>query len=141
MEIWQGGTAVDKPDQYLTPKARKLLQKSLQSDLPEQYRQRIKIMLLADSSKSQAQICQALRCSQGTARYWITLARSGSAHNWNASPIGRSKTIYNASVAGILPLSEDMVQLASKGIFCLRYPDHLISQTIKGIAEQIAVAA
>ena len=51
------------------------------------------------------------------------------------------ETIYNASVAGILPLSEDMVQLASKGIFCLRYPDHLISQTIKGIAEQIAVAA
>jgi MinD-like ATPase involved in chromosome partitioning or flagellar assembly len=44
------------------------------------------------------------------------------------------ETAYNASVAGILPLSEDMVQLASKGIFCLRYPDHLISQTIKGIA-------
>ena len=51
------------------------------------------------------------------------------------------ETIYNASVAGILPLSEDMVQLASKGIFCLRYPDHVISQTMKGIAEQIAVAA
>ena len=51
------------------------------------------------------------------------------------------ETAYKVSVAGILPLSEDMVQLASKGIFCLRYPDHVISQTMKGIAEQIAVAA
>jgi MinD-like ATPase involved in chromosome partitioning or flagellar assembly len=50
------------------------------------------------------------------------------------------ETIYNVSVAGILPLSEEMVQLASKGIFCLRYSDHVISQTIKGIAQQITVA-
>ncbi len=84
---------MDKQGQYLTPKARRLLQKSLQSDLPKQYRQRIEIMLLADSGKSQAQICQALGCSQGTARYWITLARAGEAHNWNAFPIGRPKTV------------------------------------------------
>ena len=93
MEIWQRGTAVDRAAQYLTPKARKLLQRSLQDDLPEQYRQRIEIMLLADAGKSQAQICQALGCSQATARYWITLARSGEAHNWNAFPIGRPKIV------------------------------------------------
>ena len=46
--------------------------------------------------------------------------------------------IYNVSVAGILPLSEEMVQLASKGIFCLRYPQHPMTQTIKGITEQVA---
>ncbi|MBE8991619.1 MinD/ParA family ATP-binding protein [Nostoc sp. LEGE 12450] len=46
--------------------------------------------------------------------------------------------IYNAPVVGILPLSEDMVQLASKGLFSLRYPQHPISQTIKGITNQIA---
>jgi len=40
-------------------------------------------------------------------------------------------------VAGSLPLSEEMVQLGSKGIFCLRYSEHPISQTMKGIAEQI----
>ena len=84
---------MEKQDQYLTPFQRKLLQKSLQSDLTEQYRQRIEIMLLADEGKSQAQICQALGCSQGTARYWISLARAGQAHNWNASPIGRPKTV------------------------------------------------
>ncbi|MHC5763257.1 MinD/ParA family ATP-binding protein [Nostoc sp.] len=46
--------------------------------------------------------------------------------------------IYEAPVAGILPLSEEMVQLASHGIFCLRYPQHPISQTIKVITNQIA---
>ncbi|RCJ26658.1 CDP-3,6-dideoxy-D-glycero-L-glycero-4-hexulose-4-reductase [Nostoc sp. ATCC 43529] len=46
--------------------------------------------------------------------------------------------IYNVSVAGILPLSEDMVQLASKGVFCLRYSAHPITRTIKEITEQIA---
>lgn len=45
--------------------------------------------------------------------------------------------IYNVPVAGILPLSEEMVQLASKGIFSLRYSRHPISQAIKKIAEQI----
>ena len=46
--------------------------------------------------------------------------------------------IYDVPVAGILPLSEDMVHLASKGIFCLRYSQHPITQTIKGITEQLA---
>ena len=46
--------------------------------------------------------------------------------------------IYNAPVVGILPLSEDMVQLASKGLFSLRSPQHTISQTIRVITNQIA---
>lgn len=47
------------------------------------------------------------------------------------------ETTYNASVAGVVPLSEEMVQLASSGIFCLRYADHPFSQTVKGIARAI----
>lgn len=47
------------------------------------------------------------------------------------------ETTYNASVAGIVPLSEEMVQLASSGIFCLRYADHPFSKTVRGIAGQI----
>jgi MinD-like ATPase involved in chromosome partitioning or flagellar assembly len=47
------------------------------------------------------------------------------------------ETIYNVPVAGILPLSEDMVQLASKGIFCLHYSHHPITQALEGITEQI----
>ena len=47
------------------------------------------------------------------------------------------ETTYNVSVGGILPFSEEMVQLGNKNIFCLRYSEHPISQTMKGIAEQI----
>ncbi|MFP4120354.1 helix-turn-helix domain-containing protein [Coleofasciculus sp.] len=79
--------------QYLTPFQRKLLQKSLQEDLPEKYRQRIEIMLLADEGISQAKICQTLRCCPATARHWIHVARAGMAHQWQESRIGRPKTV------------------------------------------------
>ncbi|WP_017720882.1 helix-turn-helix domain-containing protein [Kamptonema formosum] len=79
--------------QLLTPFQRKQLQKSLQDDLPEKYRQRIEIMLMADEGKSQTQICKALGCSQGTARHWIFMAGAGMAHCWNDTPIGRPKTV------------------------------------------------
>lgn len=45
--------------------------------------------------------------------------------------------IYNVPVAGIFPLSEDIVQLASEGVFCQKYPDHLISQEFRKLAQRI----
>jgi MinD-like ATPase involved in chromosome partitioning or flagellar assembly len=47
------------------------------------------------------------------------------------------ETAYKAPVAGILPLSEEMMQLGSKGVFCLHYPQHQISHKIQSIVEQI----
>lgn len=41
---------------------------------------------------------------------------------------------YGCEVAGILPFSEDMMRLGSTGIFSLRHPDHVFTQTIKEIA-------
>ena len=84
---------MEKSGQYLTPFQRKLLQKSLQDDLPELYRQRVEIMLLADQGKSQAEICQNLRCCPATARHWIHIARAGMAHQWQECPIGRPKAV------------------------------------------------
>lgn len=78
----------------LTPFQHKLLEKSLQQqDLPQLYRQRVQIMLLANSGKSQAEICQTLGCSPATTRYWIHTARAGMAHLWQDSPSGRPKKI------------------------------------------------
>ncbi|MEL6163469.1 MAG: helix-turn-helix domain-containing protein [Cyanobacteria bacterium J06628_3] len=77
----------------LTAFQRKLLQKSLQEDLPNQYRQRIQIMLLADEGKTQAQICRALGCCAATVRHWTHIARSGMAHQWLDCPIGRPKAV------------------------------------------------
>uniref|UniRef100_B8HQG6 Cobyrinic acid ac-diamide synthase n=1 Tax=Cyanothece sp. (strain PCC 7425 / ATCC 29141) TaxID=395961 RepID=B8HQG6_CYAP4 len=49
-------------------------------------------------------------------------------------------TTYNTPVAGILPLSAEMIRLASKGIFCLQYPDHPLSQMYRQVAQQILVS-
>ncbi len=44
---------------------------------------------------------------------------------------------YGCRVAGILPLSEDVVRLASAGVFCLHYPDHPVSQELRRIAAHL----
>lgn len=78
---------------FLTPFQRKLLLKNLQSELRPEHRRRIEIVLLADSGKSQTQICAILGCSQETARYWIAITQAGQAHLWDQSPVGRPKTV------------------------------------------------
>ncbi|MCU0534052.1 MAG: helix-turn-helix domain-containing protein [Hydrococcus sp. Prado102] len=78
---------------YLTSFQRKLLQKSLQEDLPDSYRQRIQIMLLADEGKFQTEICRILGCCPATVRHWTHIARAGMAHQWQECPIGRHKTV------------------------------------------------
>ena len=80
-------------NRYLTEFQRQLLKKSLKTAQAPEYRQRIKIMLMADEGTTQSQICRALNCSQLTARHWIFVAKSGQAHNWQAQPIGRPKTV------------------------------------------------
>ena len=44
---------------------------------------------------------------------------------------------YGEPVAGLFPLSEDIVQLASEGVFCVNYPEHPISQEFRKVAQQI----
>ncbi|QFS44497.1 helix-turn-helix domain-containing protein [Nostoc sphaeroides] len=78
---------------YLTSFQRKLLLVSLEKSLPESYRQRIEIMLLADEGKSQTEICQILGCCPATARHWMHIARTGMAHQWQDCPIGRPKAV------------------------------------------------
>ena len=44
---------------------------------------------------------------------------------------------YNTPVAGILPNCDEMMQLASSDIFCLRHPDHPLTQELRNIVSQI----
>jgi MinD-like ATPase involved in chromosome partitioning or flagellar assembly len=44
---------------------------------------------------------------------------------------------YNVSVTGVVPLSEELVQLASSDIFCLRYSDHPFSRVVTDVAREI----
>jgi transposase len=78
---------------YLTSFQRQLLQKSLQEDLSNAYRQRIQIMLLADEEKSQAQICRILGCCPATVRHWTHIVRAGIALQWQECPFGRQKIV------------------------------------------------
>jgi MinD-like ATPase involved in chromosome partitioning or flagellar assembly len=41
---------------------------------------------------------------------------------------------YDIPVAGILPVSEEMMQLGSSGVFCLRYPNHPLTQILNQVA-------
>lgn len=47
------------------------------------------------------------------------------------------QTTYNVPVAGVFPLCEEMVELASSDLFCLRYPEHPWTQEINKVAKQI----
>lgn len=49
------------------------------------------------------------------------------------------KNAYNVSVAGLLPLCDEMRHLASSDIFCLHYPNHPWSEVIHEITKEILV--
>ncbi len=49
----------------------------------------------------------------------------------------RVEEIYNTSVAGIMPVSDEMMELGSKDLFCLRNPNHPLSQEMEKVAKQI----
>ena len=48
---------------------------------------------------------------------------------------------YDAPVAGILPVSEEMIELGSANIFALVYPEHPYSRGVRDVAAQILSAA
>jgi len=49
----------------------------------------------------------------------------------------RVEQIYNCKVAAILPHSDEMMTLASSGIFSLRYPDHPVTRGLKDVVALI----
>jgi MinD-like ATPase involved in chromosome partitioning or flagellar assembly len=46
----------------------------------------------------------------------------------------RVEKTYNCSVAAVLPHSDEMMALASEGLFVLRYPDHPITNQLRQLA-------
>jgi MinD-like ATPase involved in chromosome partitioning or flagellar assembly len=47
---------------------------------------------------------------------------------------------FGAPVAAVLPLSEDVARLASSDIFSMRFPDHVVSQAIRDVADIVEIA-
>ena len=48
---------------------------------------------------------------------------------------------YNAPVAGIFPLTTEMLQLASSGVFVLHYPHHPFTKEVQRVAQQLHIGA
>jgi MinD-like ATPase involved in chromosome partitioning or flagellar assembly len=44
---------------------------------------------------------------------------------------------YKSEVAAVLPHSDEMMTLASEGVFVIKYPDHPITQKLRAIADRI----
>ena len=49
----------------------------------------------------------------------------------------RVEQAYHAEVAAVLPHSDEMMTLASAGVFVTRYPDHPITVALKQLAQQV----
>ena len=47
------------------------------------------------------------------------------------------ETAYAATVAALFPLTEELMQLASGGVFCLHYPNHPLSAEVLNLARQV----
>jgi MinD-like ATPase involved in chromosome partitioning or flagellar assembly len=47
------------------------------------------------------------------------------------------EALYNAPVAGAFPVCEEMMQIASENLFCVQYPNHIVSQEFDKVAQQI----
>jgi MinD-like ATPase involved in chromosome partitioning or flagellar assembly len=47
---------------------------------------------------------------------------------------------YEALVAGLFQENEEMLQLASSGVFCLQYPSHPFTQEVYAVAEKLVVS-
>ncbi len=49
----------------------------------------------------------------------------------------RVEQTYDAKVAAVLPHSDEMMTLASSGIFSVRYPDHPVTKGLRSLVDQI----
>lgn len=47
------------------------------------------------------------------------------------------ESAYHCDVAAVMPHSDDMMNLASEGIFSIRYPDHAITKLYKQVAAKL----
>ena len=47
----------------------------------------------------------------------------------------RFERMYDCTVAAVLPHSDEMMVLASNGVFVLHYPDHPITKKLERVAE------
>ena len=54
-----------------------------------------------------------------------------------AEVMARVEKTYNCEVGAVLPHSDEMMALASSGVFALRYPDHPVTTMLKEVVAKL----
>jgi septum site-determining protein MinD len=57
------------------------------------------------------------------------------------SVAARVQDAYGCPVAAVLPHSDDLMRLASEGVFSLRFPDHPVTALYRKVASRVSAAA
>jgi MinD-like ATPase involved in chromosome partitioning or flagellar assembly len=69
----------------------------------------------------------------------MTLIVNKTPEAFNADEVKlRVEQAYNCEVAAVLPHSDEMMVLASSGIFALHFPDHPVTASLKKVAARLA---
>ena len=80
-------------DQQLVELLNKLIPEKLPEDIsPEAFR-RLEIILRTQLGQSQSKICREIGCSKETARYWMSVAKTGAISSWSENRVGRPRVV------------------------------------------------
>jgi len=57
---------------------------------------------------------------------------------WDSNEVKqRVESTYNCEVAAVVPHSDDLMTLASSGVFSMRFPDHPVTAIYKQVVEKL----
>ena len=74
----------------------------------------------------------------GVPRMLLVVNKTPSVFDANEVKARVEKT-YNCQVAAVLPHSDEVMTLASAGVFVLKFPDHEITQKLKTVAQLLVM--
>ncbi|MGK7897248.1 MAG: transposase [Xenococcus sp. (in: cyanobacteria)] len=71
----------------------KLLPEKLPAEITPEARRRLEIILRTQLGQSQSKICREVGCAKETARYWMSVAKTGAISSWSENRVGRPRVV------------------------------------------------
>lgn len=84
---------MNEQDHQLVKLLNKLFREKLPADITPEARRRLEIILRTQLGQSQSIICRAVGCSKETARYWMSVAKTGAIGSWSENRVGRPRVV------------------------------------------------
>ena len=82
-----------EPDLQLFELLDKLLPEKLPENITPEAHRRLEIILRTQLGQSQSKICREVGCSKETARYWMSIAKTGAISSWSENRVGRPRVV------------------------------------------------